>query len=341
MDIDRTNLLRILDLLSPTLTGKDIAKATEGFHITPDYIEACNNSTLVRIPFKSDMSDCILPKDFLEILTRLPGEKVNIEINENELVFKSGRVSGKIKLLQLDYPVIELPTEGWKDFPDKLEIADAMYECKSVMFKGIYIDADTISATDSYQAIIKTIKTGIEEGIILDEKLVQLADRFAEIKQFKIIGDDVFLKTEHEDILAGKCYPKTGNNSVSYLYEWVRLVKQIMEKVKKSCKEIPIPESLKESLAKHDLIQSNMKSRSRVVKVKLDKTKMTLESVGNKVSELKEQFTIDSDLECSFQIPPKELEQALAIGGKVFYSETNHCLYIKNGDVEYLTNCSK
>ncbi len=176
MEVNRTEFLRKLEMVTPGLSAKDIVEQSSCFVFRAGEVLTYNDEVSCRASLEVDeLEGVVTAKPLLEILRRIPDERVSIFIDGDSLVVKGAGKKTRIRthgemLLPIDS--IEQP-EYWLELPPTFQdAASFVLQCTSrdetkMALVCVHMHTDWLEATDTIQAARWTLPLGISESVLV------------------------------------------------------------------------------------------------------------------------------------------------------------------------------
>jgi DNA polymerase III sliding clamp (beta) subunit (PCNA family) len=160
MKTNRENLVKALETVKPGLSNKDIIEQSSSFCFMNGEVVTFNDEISVRCPVDDiGLAGAVNAEEIYSLLTKIKQEEIDIEVLENEVIVKSGKVKAGI----LFQPDIVLPVEEigkiskWKKVPENFlkGIEFVLPCCSDDMVKpvltAIHIKESCVEAADNFR----------------------------------------------------------------------------------------------------------------------------------------------------------------------------------------------
>ncbi len=163
MNINKKELLEALEIVKPGLSTKEIIEQSTSFAFIKGKIITYNDEISISHPVKNlKLTGAIKADEFYKLLSKLKGDEIEIDIQEAEILLKSGKAKAGITLqkeIRLPLEEVDKP-EDWKALPDNFihHLRFAMGACTSDMSRPILTCVNicsngTLYASDSYRLV--------------------------------------------------------------------------------------------------------------------------------------------------------------------------------------------
>lgn len=175
--VNREELLRQLESVSPGLSSKDIVEQSSCFVFKKGEVLSYNDEVSCRGPsiLNDSVEGAVKAEKFLELLRKLPEEEIGISAEGGEL-----RVTGKSRKagirmeedIALSLDSLEAP-EKWRKLPDEFtEAVSIVQQCASqdqtsFEMTCIHLHPEWIEACDNFQICRWPMETGFKTSILV------------------------------------------------------------------------------------------------------------------------------------------------------------------------------
>lgn len=122
MEIESGEFRRILNLLKPGLSNTGDIEGTDNYIFVDDRIITYNDSISVQFPFEHSIEGMINADKLEKVVSKLKGS-VSVNINDNEIIIKSGTIKSGLRI-DFEIPefledVYDLSEIEWEEAPEK------------------------------------------------------------------------------------------------------------------------------------------------------------------------------------------------------------------------------
>lgn len=179
MQIDRTELIRILEKIRPGIAKNETMESMTYFYLSGDDIISYNDKISIQYDFKTDFSLFVKASDFYKLLTKIKDKDVTLVADGDCL--KVSTASTRITLPTIsDNELTEriksvkesLATGKWKklpeDFSDKINLCS--YTASKMEQEGtltcVNVKGDVCTSSDNNRISQATIKGPVDEMLI-------------------------------------------------------------------------------------------------------------------------------------------------------------------------------
>ena len=185
--ISRQELIEKLSVLEKALPGKGHFVQLSGFHFsTKDGVATITTNNIdmaiqTRVQIDGEDGEIVLDNSFADIVRKLSGSEVTIEVEDYRARVKSGKTKFTLETLDAEeFPLPNVDYAQWqkvefvgdklKNIINKTAPFASKDESKPV-FKGVKFNGDTVIATDTYRLAKLELETGAD--VIIPGKLLQ------------------------------------------------------------------------------------------------------------------------------------------------------------------------
>jgi hypothetical protein len=167
MKIKKQELLEALAIVKPGLSNKEIIEQSTSFAFMAGRVITYNDDISISHPVTAlELEGAIKAEELYQLLNKIKGDEIDIEINETELQIKSGKVKAGLTLQsEVKLPLEELGRiAGWKHLPSNFtkhikfaapccsnDMSRPILTCINITKEGI------VQASDSYKLITATL----------------------------------------------------------------------------------------------------------------------------------------------------------------------------------------
>ncbi len=114
MKINTVKLRNALSIVKPGLSSKEVLEQTTSFAFSAGRVITYNDEISLSHPFEGEFEGAIKAEELYGLLSKIDKDEIEMEINDTQLLIKSGRIKAGLKLES----EIRLPL---KSVPDKME----------------------------------------------------------------------------------------------------------------------------------------------------------------------------------------------------------------------------
>ena len=327
MKINRVEILQKLEILLPGIADRDIIEQSKCFIFKDGKIVSFNDEVACFCDMDTGIEGAVPSAPLLGLLRQLKDAELDIAMDDGILVIKGKRKKAEIIMEQevlLQISEVDEPDE-WC-LLDKNFIKAINVVCKCVgndpnkfVLSCIHITDKYIEATDNYQVIRYTIKSGVEKDCLLQGVSI---GKIVHFKPVKVGITENWIHFKNKDGLRLSCR--------KYMEEYP----DISAVLKVDGRTINFPSGLDQAVGNASIF-SDQNTDVNIVKVRLSAGKIRLEGVGitGKYMEvLKSDYNgVDSE----FLINPNLLLVAAKVAKKC--TVTDEKLTVSNDDFIYVT----
>lgn len=126
MKINKSQLTKALEIVAPGLSNKEQIEHSSSFAFMGNRVVTYNDEISISHPVDGlNITGAIKADEFYKFLRKIKKEEFDIELKENEIYFKIGKIQAGIRLeTEIRLPLNEIGNIGdWKDLPDNFNEA--------------------------------------------------------------------------------------------------------------------------------------------------------------------------------------------------------------------------
>lgn len=310
MKINKEELKEALEIVKPGLANKELIEQSTSFAFIDGKLVTYNDSISVSHPVEGlqEINGAIQATEFYGIISKMKGTDIEIELDENEILLKSGRAKAGITLQhEVTLPLDEIEKDiKWTRLPDTF--IDALTFCAPCCSKdatlpiltGVHCRPDGIcEASDSYKVVRMT-------GDAMKEMKNCIIDSAA-ISHIKSIKPIAFARTggwvHFKNIKKTEIHCRVIEDKFPNLDEQLQM---------NELRTIKLPETLLEALEAANVFAKRDHALDENVDLVLSKNKLTVEGKSD-IGWYKEIMKVDyKETEISFSMTPSLLHDVLS-----------------------------
>lgn len=174
----RTELLAILNKVKPGLANKELIEQSTSFVFKDKKIYTYNDEITISHPINLDIEGAVPAAELYLLLNRIKDEELDIDINENEIVFKGKKFKAGIRLeSKIILPLKELKIpKNWDSLSD--DFIDALSFCLFSVGKDmsrpvltcLHLTDNLIESCDNFRLTQYKVSDGLFKQILLPSK---------------------------------------------------------------------------------------------------------------------------------------------------------------------------
>jgi len=300
MKVNRVELLRALELVTPALTTKEVIEQSSCFVFRDGKVMTFNDEVafIGDVPLK-EMKGAVQGGNLLALLRKMSEETLEVEVVNGGFTIKGKGRKATIRMEEevlLPVESVETP-EKWKKLPkDFVEGCDIARHCVSTdesqfSLVCVHLHPDHIEACDNFQAIRYPVKTKMTKPILA---------RGVSLQSLNGLNMTGFAETE------SWLHFRNGDGLVMSCRRYLEDYPKLDGILDTSGQAMTLPGGLAEAVSRADIFSSDLGDENQVT-VQLRSGKMRLEGKGPNGS-YAEQVKIKYDGEpLKFSISPKLL----------------------------------
>lgn len=175
MRVNRENFLRCLESVTAGLAHREIIEQSGCFVFKDNQVMTFNDeiACINKSPLK--MTGAVKAKPLLDLLSKLPDDDIDVEVQGNELLVRGkSRKSGITMEAQVMLPIehVEIPEE-WRELATEfVEAVKMVYDCASTeesnfIYCCVHITPEFVETSDRFQIARYLLDTGFEEEVLI------------------------------------------------------------------------------------------------------------------------------------------------------------------------------
>ena len=308
MKINKANLVKALEIVSPGLSNKDQIEHSSSFAFIGDRVVTYNDEISISHPVEGlNITGAIKADEFYKFLHKIKKEEVEVTAKESELIFKVGKIQAGIRLeTEVRLPLNEIgDIGGWLDLPDNFNEALAFvgpvagHDALAPILTCVNIHKDGyMEASDSY----KLVKYEMIKEMPVDTFLLPavISTSVVKLKPVQVAEGSgwVHFKTREGTIISCRIFSDTYPTTTGAIL-----------KVKGA--EVTLPETMNEIIDRASVFSKRESTFDESVSIYIDNNRISVESKSD-AGWFKEKATIEFDGEpISFDITPSLLRNIL------------------------------
>jgi hypothetical protein len=196
LKVNREEFLRHLEVMQPGLTNKDKTQQSSCYVFRGGKVYTCNEETACRGPsmLSAEFTGAVSARPLSELLRRLEDAELTLEMRKDKLILngKGGKKSSL--LLEQETSLLDLvravdKPQEWKPLhPEFAEAIRVVSQCARPDEKHgagltcVHVHPKWVETCDNYQACRWTLKTGVEESVLVRSKSISELDKIAPVE---------------------------------------------------------------------------------------------------------------------------------------------------------------
>jgi hypothetical protein len=178
MQVDREEFLSVLERVRPGLSTRDIVEQSSCFVFQDGEVMTFNDEVAVRAPVPEGITGAVQAAPLLAVLSKMPEDKVDLSVEEEELVVVGKRRKAGIrreKEVALPVHLVEKPAK-WKpvheDFTDAVTMVQDCAGKDETRFSQTCVNVapEWMEACDNFQLARYFLKTGLKESTLVKKE---------------------------------------------------------------------------------------------------------------------------------------------------------------------------
>ena len=121
MNVNRSDLLKVLEIVKAGLSNKDIIEQATSFAFLGDRVATYNDEVSISHPLNIGVIGAVKATEFIQLLSKLRRDEIEINTTENEILLKCGKLkAGIIFQAKVTLPFDEIGSidqKTWKRLP--------------------------------------------------------------------------------------------------------------------------------------------------------------------------------------------------------------------------------
>lgn len=267
MIVNKNDLKTALEVVKPAISNKEIVEQANSFAFMGDRVVTFNDEFSISHPTSIlDLHGVIKADELYGWLAKIKKEEIEIEQQDNEIIFSCGKSKIGLRLKDMEMPIEEvgeLPKKGWKKVPANfIEALIFCSPCCSTDFakpilRCVNIEGNLVQASDSYK-LAKFIIDSEMEYLLIPATSIREVIKMNPISYCKKQGW-VHFKTENETIISCRVLDDAFPNTSKVMdFEGI---------------DLKLPANLLENLERAQVF-----SKNEAIKVSMEKRKLTISS---------------------------------------------------------------
>ena len=176
MKINTKELLKALEIVKPGLASKEMIEQSTSFAFMNDKVVTYNDEISISCPVKGlGITGAIHAQKLYQFFSKLKKDEVDVEITDNEILFKSGRQRAGFTLeSEIKLPLEEIDgLDEWKDLPEGfIEALQFTHPCCSTdmsrpILTAVHINKTIVEASDAFRLAVFTLDSPVPTDKLL------------------------------------------------------------------------------------------------------------------------------------------------------------------------------
>jgi len=306
MKTNRTELLKALETVAIGLASKELIEQSTSYIFLEDAVMTYNDEVSVRYPITIGFTGVVPAKELLSFARKVKTDEIDMEIVDNEIILKSGRIRAGLTLQQ----EIKLPTGTtdnigkWKPLPADFgkALKFCMGSCATDMSRFILTNVhvrgtDVVEGSDGHRISQYRLEKSLDCAPFLIPAHICSKIHGYDLKRVCVEDGWVHFLTKDEAIISCRivsdAYPDTDQYMTVEGYS------------------ITFPKELSEALERASIFYKKDYVLDEMVEITLGGGKMVLSAKGI-AGWSEEKLRVQSEAECVFVITPYLLQDILS-----------------------------
>lgn len=323
--MNREHLVAALRTLLPGIAKQDIVEQFGCFTIQGKDVRVTNGRLFIRAVLDEDTGvEAAVPARVLySLLSSMSSPDIEFISGKDTVTIKGGAALGKLMTKKIEtsqklFEIIQEPTDGeWLSIPEGL--LEGLKFCKFSASKdlttgvltGVTVNENGIISCDRYRITCYMPQESITNLVVtLPVQLIQELEKHTkDIQGYCVKSSLIFFKIADGKVIIGSAMlPGEYPDVLKYLPE---------------CKDediITLPDTLPQCLDRQMVVQSDVQDIDMETKIKFDKGKIILYSIGKDVGEVTESIDYETPtgmIGVEVSINPSFFKDFFAIGNKM------------------------
>ena len=159
MKINKAELQTALEIVKPGLANKDVIEQATSFAFINDRVVTFNNEISISHPIAGmNLSGAVKAEELYQLLHKLKGDEIEIELTETEIRLTSGRSNaGMVLQAEVKMPLDEITlSEEWYPLPEdfltalKFAVPSCGKNMSRPILTALHVKEDVVEASDGY-----------------------------------------------------------------------------------------------------------------------------------------------------------------------------------------------
>jgi DNA polymerase III sliding clamp (beta) subunit (PCNA family) len=209
MEVNREDLLDVLNLVRPGLSQKEIVEQSNHFIFNKDEILAYNDELLISYPFDIELQCTVDASLFLKLISRMNSETVSIELKKDRLEVWNAKTSAHIPIVKESeiFEYITKVTNGladadWhrlsQDFIDGLRLCAFSAETDRVLgtLTCVRVEGEDIMSGSKIRVSWYKMDKKVDEDFYIEAALIQELYKYEDISSYTLSKAWAHFKSE-------------------------------------------------------------------------------------------------------------------------------------------------
>ena len=209
MEVNREDLLDVLNLVRPGLSQKEVIEQSNHFIFNKDEVLAYNDELLISYPFDIEIQCTVDASLFLKLISKMKHEHVSIELKEEKLEVWDEKTSAHIPIVKDSeiYEYIrnvtkELPKADWhrlsQDFIEGLKLCafSADTDRTNGTLTCVRVEGEDIMSGSRNRCSWYKMDKKVEENFYVEAALIEELSKYKDISSYTLSKAWAHFKSE-------------------------------------------------------------------------------------------------------------------------------------------------
>lgn len=195
MEIERQKLLDALKNISLATNNKGLVESSSFIYFSSDSVKAFNGEICIEAKIKTEIDGGINAKEILGLISKLEGEKIKAEVEEENLKIISGKTIAKLKMEKVKLPEIKIPEEKfWNTLPDNfcegINFVKTIVPASDIVpeLSQLFVEGNKMISCDNLRAIKFFLPEIIRDSFTISKNVCEILSQFDIVKYAKDKG---------------------------------------------------------------------------------------------------------------------------------------------------------
>lgn len=297
MKTSKEKLQKAIDTVSIGLATKEMIEQSTSYIFKNGMVQTYNDEISVQYPVEIEIEGAVKAQEFRQLLAKVKGDEIDIEVEENQLLLSAGRTKAGLQLqAEITLPVDEVRLgKKWYTLPEdfiqaiKFTMASASKDMSRGVLVCVHVSERMVTASDAYRIAQYEMACAIG----CDEFLIP-----AHVCS-KIVGYDIEKINIHE----GWASFKTKDGAIISCRTYQERFVNVSQLLQVEGEEFSFPTQLKDMLERVDVFSKRDYILDEHVDVTIGKGCISLRAESPS-GWIEEKAGIDTKVECEFAIIP-------------------------------------
>lgn len=298
MEVDREELLEILNLIRPALSSKEVIEQSNHFILNKDEILAYNDELLISYPFETGVQCTVDASLFLKLISKMSSSEVSLELTDGSLKCWNNKTRASLAIVEnseifsyIQKVLGSINDLEWHDLSDdfteglRLCSFSAATDRSLGTLTCVRVEGQDIMSGSKVRISWYQMNETVSEDFYIEASLIQELSKYDELAQYALSKSWVHFRSE--DGVTFSARRVIPYELLPFKEPFSRFTAGV---------RIKIPANLSDSIDTANLINEGEQTVDKLVVLCVDKKKITCQATTDKGSIIEE---------IEFENPPK------------------------------------